>query len=323
MPEPIVVERVIDATGQEAFDLLTQPEQLRRWQAVSASVDVRVGGSYRLTVTPGHIAEGTYTEVAEGERLVYSFAWTDQPNMSSEVVIELEPMDDKTLVRLTHTGLVGDAAAGHREGWNHYLERLGVAATTGDAGADPWANAPEELDVLTAIEASWALCQDVMRGFEEQHRNAPTPCTDYSVHELVEHLMGSLRGLGGMAGAEVPESIDASTAEDYIAQAAEPAIAAWRARGVDGEVRFGEGMAPAWLPAGIINLEFLLHAWDFASAIGQPIDVPESLAAHTLDAARKIIQPDNRGEGKGFAQEVQPASDSTLDALLAFTGRSR
>ena len=34
--DPIVFERVIDATVDEAFALFTEPERLRRWQAVSA-----------------------------------------------------------------------------------------------------------------------------------------------------------------------------------------------------------------------------------------------------------------------------------------------
>ena len=59
MADPIVFERVIDATVDEAFALFTEPERLRRWQAVSASVDLKVGGDYRLTVVPGSIACGT------------------------------------------------------------------------------------------------------------------------------------------------------------------------------------------------------------------------------------------------------------------------
>ena len=63
MADPIVFERVIDATVDEAFALFTEPERLRRWQAVSASVDLKVGGDYRLTVVPGSIACGTFAEI--------------------------------------------------------------------------------------------------------------------------------------------------------------------------------------------------------------------------------------------------------------------
>lgn len=323
---PVTFERLIDATPDEAFALFTEPERLRRWQALSASVDLRMGGEYRMTVTPGHIARGEFTEVEPGRRVVYTWGWegADQPAPGgSTITLDLEPAGDgKTLVRLTHAGLTPDQAAGHSEGWTHYLDRLEHAAGKGDAGPDPWATGGDELDHLSAAEASWALCQQVMLGFNSDHRELATPCADYSVHDLVEHLMSSLRALGGMAGAEVPEQIEASTAEDYIAQAAEPALAAWRDRGVDGEVPFGDGTAPAAFPAGVLSLEFFVHAWDFARATGQPFSAPAPLTAYVDQLARQIIRPENRGDGKGFAAETAPSSDDPVDRLMAFTGRS-
>ncbi len=315
----------IDATPDEAFALFTEPERLRRWQAVSAAVDLRVGGEYRFTVTPGHISSGTFTEVVPGKRVVFTWGWVgadDLPPGASTIVVELEPAGDKTLVRLTHEGLSPEQAAGHTEGWTHFMERLGDAASSGDAGLDPWASGGDELDHLSAAEASWALCQQVMLPLTPAHRELPTPCSEFTVHELVEHLMGSLRGLGGIAGATIPEKIDASSAEDYIAQAAEPALAAWRARGLDGEVPFGGGQAPAALPAGILSLEFFVHAWDFARATDQAFSPSEPLTAFVTEIAEQIIQPDNRGEGNGFAEIATAAHDDAVSKLMAFTGRS-
>ncbi|NNE95468.1 MAG: TIGR03086 family protein [Acidimicrobiales bacterium] len=325
MADPVVIERLIDASPEEAFELITQPERLRRWQALSASVDLRVGGDYRMTVVPGNIAEGSYKEIDPGKRVLFTWGWVgsdDVPPGSSDVLIELEPRGAQTLVRLSHSGLDAERAASHSEGWNHYADRLAVAAQSGDAGVDPWSAAPEELDHLTAAEASWAICQQIMRRFEGDVRDNATPCADFTVHELVEHLMGSLRSLGGMAGSDVPEEIDAASAEDYIAQAAEPALAAWRSRGVDGEVPFGSGTAPAFVPAGIIVLEFFVHAWDFAQAIGVDFEAPDHLTAYVQSLADAIIRPDNRGEGKGFAAVQATASSDPVDALMAFTGRS-
>lgn len=322
---PITFERLIDATPDEAFALFTEPERLRRWQAISAAVDLRVGGEYRFTLTPGHIASGTYTEVDPGKRVVFTWGWVgadDLPPGASTIVVDLEPAGDKTLVRLTHAGLSPQQAAGHSEGWNHYMERLGAAGRSGDAGLDPWAAGGDELDHLSAAEASWAQCQQVMLPFTPAHRELPTPCTEFTVHELVEHLMGSLRALGGIAGATIPDQVDAGSAEDYIAQAAEPAFAAWRARGTEGEVPFGGGHAPAALPAGILSLEFFVHAWDFARATDQAFSPPDPLTAYVTAIAEQIIQPDNRGEGKGFAPIATAGHDDAVSTLMAFTGRN-
>ena len=161
-----------------------------------------------------------------------------------------------------------------------------------------------------------------MLPFTPEHRELRTPCSEFTVHELVEHLMGSVRGLGAMAGAEIPEEIKATSAEDYIAQAVEPALAAWRARGTDGELPFAGGQAPATVPAGILSLEFFIHAWDFARATDQPFSAPEPLTAFVTDIAEQIIQPQFRGEGKGFAEIAAPAHDDAVTKLMAFTGRA-
>jgi len=58
-----------------AFSLITEPERLRRWQTVAARVDLRVGGDYRWTITPGHSAAGTFTEVEPGRRVVFTWGW--------------------------------------------------------------------------------------------------------------------------------------------------------------------------------------------------------------------------------------------------------
>ena len=43
----------LPVTPDEAFALITQPERLRRWQTVSARVDLRAGGGVPLDGDPG------------------------------------------------------------------------------------------------------------------------------------------------------------------------------------------------------------------------------------------------------------------------------
>jgi uncharacterized protein YndB with AHSA1/START domain len=125
-----------------AFDLLTDPERLRRWQVVSAYVDLRAGGEYRWTVIPGQVAAGTYREVEPGRRIVFGWGWEgndDLPPDRSMVTVTLEPVGDGSRVTLVHDGLSPTQQESHAAGWEHYLGRLVVLATTGDAGPDEWA----------------------------------------------------------------------------------------------------------------------------------------------------------------------------------------
>jgi uncharacterized protein (TIGR03086 family) len=127
--------------------------------------------------------------------------------------------------------------------------------------------------------------------------------------------------VGSPAGAVFDDGSDTSTAEDYVAGAVESALAAWRERGLDGEVPFGPGTAPAVVPAGILSLEFLVHAWDFAQVKGVELEVPEGIAAYVLDIATAIIADDNRGPGKGFGPELDAPAGDPMSRLIAFTGR--
>ena len=178
---------LVPLAPDETFALLTEPERLRRWQAVTARVELRAGGQYRWTITPGHTAAGTITEVEPGKRIVFTWGWEgseDLPPGASTVTITLEPAEGGTHVRLVHSGLTPEQAVGHSEGWDHYGERLVAAATYGDAGADEWA-ASEPGDPLTAAEASLAVCQVVLRGLKPRtaalRRLAPSsPSTSLS-----------------------------------------------------------------------------------------------------------------------------------------------
>jgi len=315
---------LLPVSPDEAFALVTEPDRLRRWQTVTARVDLRAGGEYRWTVVPGYAAAGSFREVEPGRRVVFGWGWEGSPDLppdTSTVTITLEPADGGTLVRLVHGGLDEQQAASHGEGWSHYLERLQRAAVTGDAGPDEWAATPEEMNPLTSADATLAVCQQVLRGIDERQLGNPTPCTEFTVEQLVDHLLGSMSGLGRMAGAEVGQA-DSGDVESRVAFAAAQALEAWRRRGLDGEVDAGPNTMPAMLAAGILSVEFLVHAWDFAVATGQKVQVSDGLTAYVLELAEQVISPEGRAGG-AFAEAVEVGPDANvLDRLIAFTGRT-
>src|ERR1700710_2277023 len=99
---------LLPVSPDEAFALITQPERLRRWQTVSAYVDLRAGGPYRWTVTPGHIAAGTFQEGEPGKRIVFGWGWEGSdalPPDASMVTVTIEPDGNGSKVTLTHAGL--------------------------------------------------------------------------------------------------------------------------------------------------------------------------------------------------------------------------
>lgn len=313
----------LPVTPDEAFALLTEPERLRRWQTVTASVDLRVGGDYRWTVTPGHLAGGTFKEIVPGKKVVFGWGWDgmgDLPVDASTVTITLEPNEAGTAVTLLHEGLDEQQAASHAQGWDHFWDRLVALATDGDAGQDEWAWAPEDLDPMTAAEAALAAFQPVLRNLTAEDRPRQTPCEDFTCHDLAEHLFGSLEQLGAMAGATVTNPEEGSL-ENRVSVMAGETIAAWRARGLAGTVAGPGGQEmPAELLASIVPIELLLHAWDMAQGSGQTLRVSDELVDYVAGLAQGVVPG---GRGSSFAEEKVVAEQaSAIDRLAAFAGRT-
>jgi uncharacterized protein YndB with AHSA1/START domain len=139
-------EIAIDASPETVWQFLVDPDRATRWMGQAAELDPRPGGLYRVDVIPGHTARGEFVEVDPPHRLVHTWGWdpgdegkSAVPPGSSTVEIELVPDGDGTLLRFTHRDLPDSAQAeSHGHGWDHYLERLAIAAPGGDPGEDPW-----------------------------------------------------------------------------------------------------------------------------------------------------------------------------------------
>jgi uncharacterized protein YndB with AHSA1/START domain len=134
------LERTFDASPEAVFDAWTNPDVLRRWWAAGpdwetplAEVDLRVGGSYRLSMrdpesgmTP--TVAGEFREVERPRRLVYTWTWEsmpDSPSAGSIVTVDFEEDDGRTKVTLLHRGLGTDESRGqHEHGWNACLDNL-------------------------------------------------------------------------------------------------------------------------------------------------------------------------------------------------------
>src|SRR5262249_18481619 len=242
-----------------------------------------------------------------------------QPGAST-VIITLEPAPGGTTIRLVHEGLAGEQADNHAAGWNHYLGRLTEAAAKGDAGPDEWGAAPPHLDALTCAGATLAVCERVLLGGGEAAAGRATACTEFPVAQLADPLIGSITAIGGAAGAAFPAGTPA-TLEARVADPAQVALEAWDGRGPEGTVAIGDSDIPAAVALGILSIELLVHAWDFAQATGQHVAVPDPVTAYVLEAAHKIITPEGRRR-VGFDPELPADPDAgILERLIAFTGR--
>jgi uncharacterized protein YndB with AHSA1/START domain len=128
-----VVERdvTIRAPRELVWRFWTDPERLVRWMGETASIDLRPGGAVRIEYGNGAVMLGTVVEADPPRRLVFTWGWEDPAEAigpgGSRVEIDLEDVDDGTRLLLRHLGLPPAEAAGHAEGWDYFLGRLGDA----------------------------------------------------------------------------------------------------------------------------------------------------------------------------------------------------
>jgi uncharacterized protein (TIGR03086 family) len=176
-------------------------------------------------------------------------------------------------------------------------------------------------DELESAEKTLAVLEHVLHGIAKDDESKQTPCREFDVAKLTDHLLNSITTIGGFAGAEFPERDRDDSVERQVILAARPALDAWHGRGLDGTVPFGQGEAPAKVMAGVLSIEFLIHAWDYAMATGRKVEAPDSLSDYVMGLAKVIITPQGR-TNVGFDDPIDvPADAGALDRLIAYTGR--
>src|SRR6478735_8811846 len=149
-------------------------------------------------------------------------------------------------------------------------------------------------DELESAEETFAVLGHVLHGIADDDLKKQTPCREFDIASLTDHLMNSITILGGAAGADIPERDADDSVERQVVVAARPALDAWHRRGLDGTVKFGDNEAPAKVMAGILSLEFLVHAWDYAMAMGRSVNAPDSLVDYVMGLAENVITPQGR-----------------------------
>src|SRR5579859_1281653 len=178
------------------------------------------------------------------------------------------------------------------------------------------------IDVFECASVTLTACRAVLRRLTPDDLGRATPCAEFTVGEVGEHVVRSMVLLGSVAGAvSAPEPGSAAgSLDERVAATTEAALEAWRWRGLGGSVAEGRSTLAADLAVEIIPLELLVHGWDVARATGAQIEVAPEVACYVLEQARSLVTPDKRG--RSFAAEVPAGPSATvLERLIAFTGR--
>src|ERR1700754_3329580 len=86
-------------------------------------------------------------------------------------------------------------------------------------------------DELACAEDTLSVLREVLHTVAGDDMSRQTPCTQFTVAQLTDHLLNSITAIGGMAGAQIPETDAGDSAEGRVVNAARPALDAWHRRG--------------------------------------------------------------------------------------------
>ena len=147
---------------------------------------------------------------------------------------------------------------------------------------------------------------------------AATPCPEWRVRDLLNHMLDTQRYFAGTARGE-DASLPAPSPPSLLTD--DPTADFDRATGEVANAYAPEGVVERMGPAlGIAFSDQLLHGWDLARAAKQDTTMPEGLAQAAYDCIHGRFTDEQR---KGvFGREIPVGDDATpQQRLLAYTGR--
>lgn len=164
---------------------------------------------------------------------------------------------------------------------------------------------------------------------KEDQWHDPTPCQDWDVHALVNHVVNEAMWVPPLLAGKTLEDVGASLEGDLLG--ADPHESWQRARdeeleaiaavdSLDRLVHVSWGQIPARDYLNQVLMDHLIHAWDVARAVGADEHLDAELVDYCYGGARAMEEA-IRGAGV-YGDRVSVAEDAdTQTKLLALLGR--
>ena len=189
------------------------------------------------------------------------------------------------------------------------------------------------MDPIDQLERARAWTGSIVAGVHKEDLHEPTPCSEWDVSRLLDHLIADIDTFNRVASGE-PLDLLTSIRPDTVQnegratpdtgaafeQVAERARELWSRPGaIEQTYKTSRSELPGTGLFNIFLIEMLVHGWDLAKATGQPTEMPAALAEAELAFTTKMMK-DKR---MGFEQPVAVPDDaSATDRLVAWLGRN-
>ncbi|MFC4006379.1 TIGR03086 family metal-binding protein [Nonomuraea purpurea] len=173
-------------------------------------------------------------------------------------------------------------------------------------------------ETLPLLRLAAERTSTLVRSLSDDQLALPTPCSEYDVKELLNHLewaMSGFESLAGGGGFPPPKEYTGDFPER-----AERALKAWdRPQAWEGTSEALHGL-PMIMIAKMFLVDVVVHAWDLSKSVGRPFEVDDETVAAILAFAEESA-PMRKGSA-AFGDPVEvPADAPAFDRAVGLLGR--
>jgi uncharacterized protein (TIGR03086 family) len=181
------------------------------------------------------------------------------------------------------------------------------------------------MDPIERIEKATAHASKIVSGVKTDQLSNSTPCSEFDVRLLLNHMIGGLEMLreaasGGTAVRPEGDQFGDNPGNTYNERRAKLVEAIRRDGVLDRPWKMPFGELPGQMMASIAFVEHVTHGWDLAKATGQNTTIPEDLLKDSLE----VVTPMDamwRMDGVCGPKVEVPADASETDQFAGFMGR--
>jgi uncharacterized protein YndB with AHSA1/START domain len=127
-------ERRYQATPDEVWSAVTEPDSIKRWLFADSVIERRVGGAFRLTWGDDR---ATGSVLAWEPPYLLEVEWLES-DLQSILRIEISAIEEGTLLVLDHRKLTPEPALRVGPGWHAHLDTLGTVLAGRTESVEAW-----------------------------------------------------------------------------------------------------------------------------------------------------------------------------------------
>jgi uncharacterized protein (TIGR03086 family) len=177
------------------------------------------------------------------------------------------------------------------------------------------------MDPLAFHREALDVARRIVDDIDRSHFELPTPCDQWNVRQVLEHMIGGNRRIAGDPPAEGDDVIGDDLSAAYSASAGGAAATFEADGGLDRTFRLSFGEVPGRVAVLARATDQLAHAWDLARATGMSTDLSPAMYTTGLELLQQRFATTGRNPAT-YADERQPPDGaSTADRFAAFAGR--